>query len=103
MFHIAIHPDLSKPSPAALAYILRHKELWPPGFEFDYSDCCYCAMGLADQLWQIPCGSGDYSVCRGTAVALGISHESAIHIFTLRQKRPGNFTPEAIAADLEAL
>jgi hypothetical protein len=40
-----------KPSLAALSYALRHPEMWPKGFEWDYSFCHSCAMGLTVQLW----------------------------------------------------
>lgn len=45
--------DLSKPSLEALSHILRHTELWPVGFEWDYSECEKCAMGLAGKLWRM--------------------------------------------------
>ena len=44
--------DLDKPSLQGLSYVLRHKELWPEGFEWNYRDCRRCAMGLAVELWQ---------------------------------------------------
>lgn len=34
-----------------LAYILRHRELWPEGFVWNYNDCDQCAMGLAAELF----------------------------------------------------
>lgn len=34
-----------------LAYVLRHQELWPVGFKWDYGYCDTCAMGLATALW----------------------------------------------------
>jgi hypothetical protein len=30
-----------------LSYLLRHKELWPTDFAWDYSKCENCAIGLA--------------------------------------------------------
>jgi hypothetical protein len=39
------------PSLANLAYILRHRELWPEGFAWDFSVRRTCAMGLSDLLW----------------------------------------------------
>jgi hypothetical protein len=35
-----------------LAQILRDQTKWPEGFQWDYSDCRQCAMGLALRLWQ---------------------------------------------------
>lgn len=40
-----------KPSLQVLSYMLRHKELWPDGFEWAFHDCQRCAMGLAWKLW----------------------------------------------------
>jgi hypothetical protein len=41
------------PSLENLSYILRHREWWPEGFQWDYryTDCC--AIGLSKELWGI--------------------------------------------------
>lgn len=45
-------PDLSQPTADALAYVLRHREMWPVGFgPWDYRTCATCAVGLAHRLW----------------------------------------------------
>jgi hypothetical protein len=44
---------LSKPSLAALSFLLRNRETWPDGFAWDYSDCSTCAMGLAFRLGMV--------------------------------------------------
>jgi hypothetical protein len=44
---------LDAPSLQALSHILRHRELWPEGFAWDYSECETCAMGLAHKLWRL--------------------------------------------------
>lgn len=49
----ASHPDLSKPSLAGLSYVLRHPEIWPDGFEWNYGNCRTCAMGIAHRLWTL--------------------------------------------------
>lgn len=41
----------AEPSFTELARILRHKEEWPEGFEWDYRYGRSCAIGLADRLW----------------------------------------------------
>ena len=41
---------LTKPSLSTLAFVLRHRELWPEGFEWDYNDCEQCGMGMAFRL-----------------------------------------------------
>lgn len=45
--------DLSKPSLEALAYLLRHKELWPAGFEWNFDECDTCAIGLTTRVWDV--------------------------------------------------
>lgn len=35
-----------------LSYTLRHPEMWPTNFVWDFSDCKSCAMGLSFQLWR---------------------------------------------------
>lgn len=55
-------PDLSTPSLEGIAYILRHRELWPAGFQWQWAsvynpdDCwnrivCGCGLGLALKRW----------------------------------------------------
>ncbi len=44
-------PDLTTPSLAALSYVLRHKEAWPPGHRWDYTHCRTCAVGIYKTLW----------------------------------------------------
>ena len=45
-------PNLTTPSLPALAWLLRHREAWPEGFVWDYSNCLTCAAGLSAQLWD---------------------------------------------------
>src|ERR1700733_2317440 len=45
---------LTKPSLAALALVLRNRELWPEDFTWDYTRCSNCAIGLAAKLWLNP-------------------------------------------------
>lgn len=47
-------PDLSQPTLSGLAWLLRHKEAWPEGFQWDYRFCETCAIGLAARLWYDP-------------------------------------------------
>ena len=44
--------SLDQPSLRGLSYVLRHKELWPKGFEWGYEDCLTCAMGMASRMWS---------------------------------------------------
>ena len=46
-------PDLTKPSLAGLSYLLRHKKLWPEGFDWDYCNYETCAIGLCFRTWNM--------------------------------------------------
>jgi len=41
----------NKPSLQNLSYALRHREMWPKTFKWDYRSGNTCAIGLAAQLW----------------------------------------------------
>jgi hypothetical protein len=43
-----------EPSLKNLAIILRNKQMWPQGFEWDYTRHDTCAIGLARQIWGTP-------------------------------------------------
>jgi hypothetical protein len=45
--------DLLVPSLENLAFMLRHPETWPEGFEWDYGCYAGCAVGLAHRLWGV--------------------------------------------------
>ena len=68
--------DINTPSLESLSFILRNKELWPDGFEWNFRDCHKCAMGLAHQIWRevrVPtCGdmSNVFKLGPGVAMAL---------------------------------
>ena len=40
-----------EPSLKNLAYLLRHKKMWPKGFSWYYPNTAHCAEGLACQYW----------------------------------------------------
>jgi hypothetical protein len=44
-------PNLTTPSLVGLAYLLRHKELWPKDFVWSYRTSNKCAIGLASAFW----------------------------------------------------
>ena len=91
-------PDLTQPSKEALIHLLRHKEKWPEGFAFQFSNCTTCAMGLTQRVWPekvrypITCAVGD---------AIGITRDDASRIFC--HGRGLLSTPEDIAELLEAV
>jgi hypothetical protein len=89
------------PSPQNLAYLLRHEELWPKGFEWNYHDHTRCAMGLACLMWPEIC----YACSWAVADALGMDPAEARLIFVSGNK--GAFgcriKPKQIARALERL
>lgn len=87
--------DLSIPSLRALSYALRHRECWPKTFEWNYSDCNTCAMGLSVVLWkqlEFPCRSTMQE-------AFGITREDAELLFLapIRRTSYEKVTPEMVA------
>lgn len=93
-----------EPSAKNLAYVLRHEELWPEGFEWRYYDNTGCAMGLAYRLWP------EFILCPTSSTvadAIGINYEAAVRIFCYGN--PGWFWfngrthPKQIAKALEKL
>jgi hypothetical protein len=92
--------DLSKPSPKALAVILRDISLWPADFgKWDFGQCSHCGLKVAQRTWEPE--KTTIPTILGIARLLGIAEDTAVHIFIARGGR--KFTPEAIAADLDAL
>lgn len=97
--------DLTKPSLKALSYILRHKELWPEGFEWGFTRCESCAMGLAYELWQL--GNRKrctiFSMGRKLTEVFAMKRETFSNIF--EDKRPlyhtWNVTPEMVADQID--
>lgn len=105
--------DLSKPSLEGLAFLLRHQELWPKGFVWNYADCSKCAMGMAHDLWAVAkptLGEGADIM----SAAFGLPYSEAHQIFLAASGRPFTFdvgsdgvvtcaiTPEMVADDIEA-
>jgi len=91
-----IVPDLSKPSLEGLAYILRHKELWPKNFKrkgWEFTDCSRCAMGLACRLWRIE----DFDLAT-IAGEFNIRWEDAYKIFIVKG---AEITPEIVARRID--
>jgi hypothetical protein len=73
---------LSKPSLATLSFILRNKELWPEGFEWDYTSCLSCAMGLAIRLgWVANEPLNIFKMLKNATEAFNLSKKAAESIF----------------------
>ncbi len=47
----ALSLSMDRPSLTGLAHVLRHPEMWPADFRWDYTDCANCGIGLSRQLW----------------------------------------------------
>ena len=92
--------DLGKPSLEALSWLLRHKEMWPRGFEWIYRDCHSCAMGLAWTLWR---ESIDLPVPEVIAKVFFMEESAACRIFIngAFKHQTLDVTPEMIADDID--
>lgn len=90
---------------AGLSWRLRNRETWPPGFQWDYSRCRRCAMGLAYQLKHgkpMPGNMPSSDVTRVTreivadAKAMSVPAFHAI-FWNLRTLETWHVTPEHVA------
>jgi hypothetical protein len=116
------HPDairalLARPSVEGLIYALRHPEVWPEGFVWDYSDCTTCALGLTYRLWISSDDEADIpwigKAARWGEKHFGMPPEIAEHVFldladtrcgepdAVQQRKFLAITPEHVAAALE--
>src|SRR5271166_4191473 len=78
---------------AGLAVALRHKELWPTDFKWNYDNCSTCAMGLAIRL---------FGFRPSMKVLFSIPSGDVTEIFADRKgKRSEDITPEEIADRIE--
>jgi len=89
---------LERPSVDALVYALRHREVWPAGFEWDYRLCTKCAMGLACKLWKEIKSPNSCSV---ESVLRMKSQDSLKVFYDMRLRFDGTITPEMVADELE--
>ena len=91
---------------SALAYLLRHPQTWPTGFEWDFGNCHTCAMGLSYALWhdQAPTSAAWFG---GVAELLAISACASFAIFVAPSLRSAHgldahdISPEMIADEIE--
>jgi hypothetical protein len=94
----------NKPTIGALSFALRHPELWPADFHWDYSRCETCAMGLAKRMWPKHVEEAHVA---GMVNAFGISDDAARRIFTgsYMYYRAGfdPVQPEQVADALDAI
>ena len=95
-------PDLTTPTLAGLAWLLRHKEAWPEGFEWDFDDCFRCGMGLAAQLWDACAFDLTLSLSAGQAVIWDIPYDEANRIFLVGASNSTWITTEMVADRIDA-
>jgi hypothetical protein len=97
-----MHIDTSKkPTMKALSFLLRHRELWPSDFVWDYMYHQTCAYGLMLRHWDIKDNSEEL-VTESAARTLGISQSSACWIFIYGgDKLMERVQPEDVAALLD--
>jgi len=101
-------PDLSHPSGAGLSYLLRHRELWPKGFNWDYGNFKTCAIGLAQEVWvedfkNVPqCSFGQASTYAGDmGDYFGLSPSNARWVFRMSYPSGDYPTPIEVANRLD--
>ena len=99
--------DIGRPSMRALAHLLRHQELWPERFHWDYTRCETCAMGLAARLWNCTPASASVGPLLGINIVGGRMYPKQITPFDIfiaasrtqryKENRHIYVTPELVA------
>jgi hypothetical protein len=87
-------PDLSKPSLAGLAYLLRNPEQWPVGFQYSFPSCRTCAMALACITWDLVDmhDADDQDIIKACRDAFRLSHKETWWLFFDGDRRTDNLT-----------
>jgi hypothetical protein len=91
--------DLSKPSLQALSHILRHKELWPKGFDWYFWKCTTCAMGLAWHLWKEVAYPSPWNIA--ATFAMPITKSEYIFFGDWVENDEMGITPEMVADQID--
>lgn len=95
--------SLDRPTINGLAYLLRHRELWPKGFCWDYLSRDCCAIGLMTCFWsKAHPGTGYMTPTTKLAKTLGISGKNANKIFFGLPWNSGT-TPDEVADVIDLL
>jgi hypothetical protein len=96
---------IGEPSLKNLSHVLRHQELWPDGFEWDYASCHSCAMGLAHQLWSLVDSPNSHVIARVFGMPPGLAGRIFGGNHTLCTYGTAYFpdvTPEMVADQIDA-
>ncbi len=84
--------DLSAPSLPGLAYLLRHRDLWPEDFgRWNYADIRHCGVWLAKKYWHI----GLINDLLPGSWVIDVGAESDVSL--------ANVTPEMVAEHIERM
>lgn len=102
--------NIGTPSLKNLSHILRHKELWPEGFRWNYRQCTTCAMGIAHELWIQKFNEKPYSTPMAfynMTCKFKIPHPCAASIFldahmANNVSNRSKVTPEMVADQIDA-
>lgn len=106
-FDFPSQPEVLAPEKTlkGLAFALRHHELWPREFKWDYTECKSCAMGLAVQLWNLSGGECTYTLARAFSEDIRDFDRSTLDIFcglsSKLHKKMCCVTPEDVADALD--
>lgn len=92
-----------------LSYLLRHREEWPEGFYWDYTNMGTCAAGLAEQKFNLHLPDDEYwttlaevfGITDTIAIFVGAARKSTLPRHNLRSMR--DVTPERVADVIDAL
>lgn len=100
-------PDLSKPSLTGLSYLLRHRELWPEGFNFYFMRCEDCAIGLAHRVWRgvpLPMDDTSYDIIDSLYQELGVLAYQGYCLFVATPNCRGSnypYTADDVAREID--
>jgi hypothetical protein len=95
------------PSLEALSYALRHPEVWPPDFRWNYQTFLTCGVGLSQLLWR---KIDDMGTCEPTRIwaarSFRMPERRALDIFcglaVIHNVMPWEITPEHVADAIDA-
>lgn len=98
----AVPLDLTNPNLRALSHVLRHRELWPSDFAWDFHFGSTCAIGLSRRVL------GDFNSERMDAysenrIFFSTRGKRVRHmgVFSRRARRMSEVTPEMVADQID--
>jgi hypothetical protein len=88
------------PDAAFLSAVLRDPSRWPAGFEWDYSHCAMCAVGMASLLWNREVTPGVMSA--ETGIDFHVVVDAFYNLDEKHGVSMGEITPSNVADALDA-